>query len=64
MKEVHPWIDDFPVDVAYGNVEGMTREEMMAALKLRHAEFLENWEAERAAIKAQLDAKSGMHPSR
>jgi len=58
VKEVHPWIDDFPVDVAYGNVEGMTREEMMAALKLRHAEFLENWEAERLAIKAQLDAKS------
>merc|ERR1719369_2063694 len=58
VKEVHPWISDFPVDVAYGNVEGMTREEMMAALKLRHAEFLENWEAERLAIKAQLDAKS------
>merc|ERR1712142_476137 len=58
VKEVHPWISDFPVDVAYGNVEGMTREEMMAALKLRHAEFLETWEAERLAIKAQLDAKS------
>jgi len=58
VKEVHPWISDFPVDIAYGNVEGMTREEMMAALKLRHAEFLETWEAERLAIKAQLDAKS------
>merc|ERR1712042_282652 len=58
VKEVHPWISDFPVDVAYGNVEGMTREEMMAALKQRHAEFLEVYEAERLAIKAQLDAKS------
>jgi len=58
VKEVHPWIDDFPVDVAYGNVAGMTREEMMAALKKRHAEFLEVYEAERLAIKAQLDAKS------
>jgi hypothetical protein len=58
VKEVHPWIGDFPVDVAYGNVEGMTREEMMAALKTRHAEFLEVYEAERLAIKAQLDAKS------
>merc|ERR1712142_918739 len=58
VKEVHPWISDFPVDIAYGNVAGMTREEMMAALKTRHAEFLEVWEAERLAIKAQLDAKS------
>jgi len=58
VKEVHPWIADFPVDVAYGNVAGMTREEMMAALKKRHAEFLEVYEAERLAIKAQLDAKS------
>merc|ERR1712142_1429571 len=58
VKEVHPWISDFPVDVAYGNVAGMTREEMMAALKKRHAEFLEVYEAERLAIKAQLDAKS------
>jgi len=58
VKEVHPWISDFPVDVAYGNVEGMTREEMMAALKQRHSEFLEVYEAERLAIKAQLDAKS------
>ena len=61
VKEVHPWISDFPVDIAYGNVAGMTREEMMAALKTRHAEFLEVWEAERLAIKAQLDAKSGLY---
>merc|ERR1719209_1933541 len=58
VKEVHPWIDDFPVDVAYGNVAGMTREEMMAALKERHAEFLVNLEAERLELKRQLDAKS------
>jgi len=61
VKEVHPWISDFPVDVAYGNVAGMTREEMMEALKKRHAEFLEVYEAERLAIKAQLDAKSDVH---
>merc|ERR550534_2970488 len=60
VKEVHPWISDFPVDIAYGNVAGMTREEMMLALKKRHAEFLEVYEAERLAIKAQLDAKSGV----
>merc|ERR1712212_266792 len=38
VKEVHPWISDFPVDIAYGNAAGMTREEMMLALKKRHAE--------------------------
>lgn len=58
VKEVHPWIDDFPVDIAYGNVAGMTREEMMLALKERHKEFLEKYEAERAAIRAQFAAKS------